>query len=80
MIDGLTRPENCGELSQRRKVLALLMRCGGCAMCVHRDRTVIAWGRSICGDGRKRSWPLCMKDGGKPSFTLDEATLQGRAG
>ena len=80
MIDGLTRPENCGELSQRRKVLSLLMRCGGCAMCLHRNRDVLAWGRSVCKVNPARAFPLCAKDGRQPAFELDESTLPGRVG
>ncbi len=72
LLGDLTRPENCAELRDRRKVLRLLTERGGCAFCQHRDPSVLAWGRSVCKANNARSFPLCMKDGRAPAFEMDE--------
>lgn len=76
LIDGLTRPENFGELSERRRIKALLVERGGCWACIHRDKTVLAWGRSVCQANNARSFPLCLKDGKAPAFEMDEAQVK----
>ena len=73
--DHLTRPENAAELAERRKILRRLTERGGCWACLHRDPTVLAWGRSVCSGNPSRAFPLCMKDGRSPAFELDEKQL-----
>lgn len=77
--DDLTRPENYSELHQRRRIAARIAQCGGCGMCLNRDREVMAWGRSVCQMDQKRSYPLCLKDGRAPGFQLDKDQLVGKA-
>lgn len=74
MIDGLTRPENCGELRDRRRILAILTRDGACAHCTQRLQ---AFGLTGCT--HELTFPLCTK-GRRPKFELDEQTLHRRAG
>ena len=62
-----TRPERAAEVSAARRVRAKVMRCGGCAMCVHR---VEGWGRAACGLEPARRFPECVRDDGT-GFTLD---------
>lgn len=76
LTPGLTRPENFGELAQRRRIKALLTERGGCWACLHRDPDVLAWGRSVCKANNRRSFPLCMKDGKAPAFEMDEAQVK----
>jgi hypothetical protein len=73
VIDGLTRPENCAELRDRRRVLSLLARCGGCALCTQR---IEGWGKVGCK--HESTFPMCTK-GRRPKFELDEAALKERA-
>jgi hypothetical protein len=75
LLGDLTRPENCAELAERRKIRRLLAQHGGCAFCLHRDHTVLAWGRSVCKVNHARSFPLCLKDGKAPAFEMDEAKI-----
>ena len=72
LIGDLTRPENCAELAERRKIKRLLVERGGCFACIHRDKDVLAWGRSVCKVNAKRSFPLCLSDGRAPAFEMDE--------
>lgn len=76
LIGDLTRPENCAELAERRRILRLLNGRGGCAFCQHRNRTALVWGRAVCGT-RDRGWPNCTTDGKAPAFLLDELQLRG---
>lgn len=72
MIEGLTRPENAGELRDRRRILSILTRDGACTHCTQR---VEGWGAAGCNHGL--TFPLCTK-GRRPQFELDEKTLPGR--
>lgn len=72
--DLLTRPEGYVEKRDRRRVLALLVRDGGCAHCVHRDHL---WGRAVCPRDAARMFPRCMNDQKTPAFELDETTIKG---
>jgi hypothetical protein len=72
----LTRPENCAELRDRRRIKALLVERGGCWACVHRDQEVMFWGRSVCKANNARSFPLCLKDNKAPAFEMDEAQVK----
>ena len=76
LIGDLSRPENCAELAQRRRIKALLLERGGCWACLNRDKAVLAWGRSVCKDNHARSFPLCAKDGRKPAFEMDEEQVK----
>ncbi len=76
LLGDLSRPENCAELAQRRRIKALLIERGGCAFCQHRDPSVLAWGRSVCTK-TGRAFPLCLHDKAKPAFELDEQQLKG---
>lgn len=75
-MTALSPPEHIADRRDRRRVLAILFRDGGCAHCVHRDPAVMAWGRSVCKADSARAFPLCTKDGRKPAFELDEDTLR----
>jgi hypothetical protein len=75
-IGDLTRPENCAELAKRRRILRMLVERGGCWACLHRDRSVMAWGRSVCSANAARSFPLCTKDRKAPAFALDEEQIK----
>jgi hypothetical protein len=77
LIGDLTRPENACELQQRRRIAARIAQAGGCALCVHRDPTVMVWGRSVCSTTAARAYPLCLKDGRAPAFELDHEQLKG---
>lgn len=72
----LSPPEHVADRVSRRRILALIVRDGGCAYCVHRDRSVMAWGRSVCSGNAARAFPLCTKDRQAPAFELDESTLR----
>lgn len=76
LLGDLSRPENCAELAQRRRIKALLVERGGCFACLHRDHAVQVWGRSVCKVSRARSFPLCTKDGRKPAFEMDEEQVK----
>jgi hypothetical protein len=76
LLGDLTRPENCAELRDRRRIKALLVERGGCWACIHRDTAVLAWGRSVCKANNRRSFPLCLKDGQEPAFEMDEAQVK----
>lgn len=76
LIGDFTRPENFTELAERRHIKRLLVERGGCWACLNRDREVMAWGRSVCKDNPKRSFPLCTKDGRKPQFEMDEEQVR----
>lgn len=76
LIGDLTRPENCAELAERRRIKALLVERGGCWACLNRDKEVLAWGRSVCKANPKRSFPLCAKDGKQPQFDMDEQQVR----
>lgn len=69
----LSPPEHVADRVSRKRILARLVRDGGCAHC--RARTE-AWDRAMCSGTAGRVWPLCMKDGQKPEFQLDEETLR----
>lgn len=73
MIEGLTRPENAGELRDRRRILSILARDGACTHCKQR---IEGWGKTGCS--RELTFPMCTK-GRRPLFELDEATLPRRA-
>lgn len=79
IVDGLTNPEDSAERQARRRVLAALKSCGGCAMCIHRDPNVMAWGRSVCSADASRTFPACTTDNAAPTFALDEKKLKERA-
>lgn len=72
LLGDLTRPENCAERAERRRILALLTERGGCWACLNRDKAVQVFGRSVCKANHARSFPLCTKDGRKPAFEMDE--------
>ena len=76
MDDPLTRPERFAQLGEARRYRREIFEKGGCAFCVHRDKAVLAWGRSVCAANNARSFPLCMKDGRAPAFELDQTTLK----
>jgi hypothetical protein len=78
LLGDLSRPENCAELAQRRRILRILNERGGCWACQLRDKTVMAWGRSVC-QTPKRAWPACTSDGKAPAFTLDPDQLKDMA-
>lgn len=71
LLGDLTRPENCAELRDRRRLLRALTDRGGCWACVHRNPEVMAWGRSVCKANAKRAFPLCTSDGQAPAFEAD---------
>ena len=76
LIGDLTRPENCAELAERRRILRVLNERGGCALCTQRNKAGLVWGRAVCHrDGR--TWPKCTQDGKEPAFTMDEDQLKG---
>lgn len=77
LLGDLSRPENCAELAQRRRIKALLIERGGCVFCLNRDTAVLGWGRSVCKANHARSFPLCTKDGQKPAFEMDEDQVKG---
>lgn len=71
----LTVPEHGCDRSQRQAIAERVKACGGCALCLERDRKVIGWGRSVCRkDGR--SFPQCATDNKTPAFALDEQQLK----
>lgn len=70
----MTKPETCVDRSQRKRIVAEINRRGGCACCVHRDKDREFWGLAFC-QSPSRTFPLCMKDGRKPGFELDEETI-----
>ena len=76
LIPGLTRPENFAERGERRRIVAKVTAAGGCAYCLNRDTSVLAWGRSVCTK-TGRAFPLCLHDKAKPAFELDEQQLKG---
>lgn len=78
IVDNLTNPEDSAERLARRRVLVQIKSCGGCAMCIHRDNDVLAWGRSVCSANASRIFPACTSDGAHPQFTLDESKLKER--
>lgn len=59
-LDDHTRPERFVEVHRAKDVRARIQRAGGCAFCLHRDREVDAWGRSICGLSPQRRFPGCI--------------------
>lgn len=73
-MDGLTRPEGYVEKRDRRRVVALLVKSGGCAYCTRR---VEGWGRFGCSVDE--TFPLCTK-GRRPRFELDDAKVKGVIG
>lgn len=73
LLGDLTRPENCAELRDRRRIVAKITQAGGCLYCVHRGAE--GWGRAVCTKAG-RAFPLCLHDKAKPAFTLDEAKLK----
>ncbi|TXH55156.1 MAG: hypothetical protein E6Q97_09390 [Desulfurellales bacterium] len=75
-MTALSPPEHIADRRARKRIVARLIRDGGCAYCIHRDRDVMGWGRSVCKANHARSFPLCTKDGRKPAFELDEDTLR----
>lgn len=75
LIGDLTRPENCAELAERRRILRVLNERGGCWACQLRDKTVLVWDRAIC-TVRDRAFPKCTEDGKAPAFELDEHQLR----
>jgi hypothetical protein len=78
ICDDLTNPEDSAEREKRRRILAELKAHGGCAYCVHRDLTSVAWGRYLCEAGFRRMFPNCTTDGKSPAFELDENKLKDR--
>lgn len=76
MPDDLTRPERSAQFAEARRHLRHVIERGGCPFCIHRDPTVIGWGRAVCQAAPKRAFPLCLKDGATPAFEVDETTLQ----
>jgi hypothetical protein len=77
LIGDLTRPENGAELRQRRAIADRVKACGGCALCLKRDRAVIGWGRSVCTTAG-RTFPQCATDEREPRFELDEQQIRER--
>lgn len=77
LCDELTTPEDSAERLARRRVLATITDKGGCSYCVHRDRDVMAWGRSVCSADQARAFPACTTDGRAPGFALDAERLKG---
>jgi hypothetical protein len=71
MGEPLTRPENYVDETMTKRKVAIVMRCGGCPVCIHR---VEGWGRVACDAGR--SYPLCMHTHGT-KFEPDHLKLQG---
>lgn len=67
MTEALTSPEYHLERIARKRIVAELIKCGGCQMCQHRHE----WTCTTTS----RSFPLCVKDGGNPGFLLDEETI-----
>lgn len=76
MDETLTRPERFAQLGEARRYMRDIYEKGGCAFCVHRDKAMLAWGRSVCASSSTRSFPNCMEDGRAPAFELDQTTLQ----
>ena len=74
LLGDLTRPENCAELAERRRILQKIKEHGGCYFCRNRDKESMAWGRALCST-RGRQWPTCTTDGKAPAFVLDEELL-----
>lgn len=72
----LSPPEHVADRRDRRRIVAQVVQAGGCGACLHRDRDVMGWGRSVCKPNPARAFPLCTKDGHKPEFSLDEETLR----
>lgn len=74
--DTYSRPERCAELRQARRIRDQIEARGGCALCRHRNRDVMAWGRSVCGLSPPRGFPHCVQrpENGR-TFALDEAAL-----
>ncbi|MGH8158386.1 MAG: hypothetical protein ACREPQ_09710 [Rhodanobacter sp.] len=72
MTEPLTRPENYVEETITKRLVATVMRCGGCPVCKNR---VEGWQRSAC-DTPGRTYPLCMKTPGA-HFDPDHDKLRG---
>ncbi len=70
MIDCLTRPENCAERRERRRILALLV-VDPCAHCTQRIE-----GLGMTGCTHTLTFPMCTK-GLRPKFELDQSTFKG---
>ena len=69
-MSDLTRPENCAERRDRKRILGMLAREGGCTYCKARET---AWGKAYCPLGQ--TFPLCTKKGGP--FELDHEAIAG---
>ena len=69
----LTRPEQYVEEGITKRKLAIVVRCGGCPVCVHR---VQGWDRFAC-DTLGRTFPLCMKTPGT-QFSPDHEAIAKR--
>ncbi|WP_426269173.1 hypothetical protein ACN9MB_13180 [Dyella kyungheensis] len=75
--DHLTGPERQAERAQAKRIRAQIYAVGGCGLCIHRDRSVQGWGRSIC-QIPGRIFPRCMHTQGK-QFQLDHEQLKGKS-
>lgn len=69
-----TSPERSAEYRICRRILAQVMKCGGCGMCLNRDRDRDAWDRGFCATPNQ-TFPLCLKTRGT-QFELDESTVK----
>ena len=70
----MTKPETCVDRSQRKRIVAEIVRRNGCAMCEHRDKAREFWDLAFCSRP-SRTFPLCMKDKREPEFKLDHDTI-----
>lgn len=75
LIGDLTRPENSAELRGGRRTAEKIKAAGGCPYCIHRDRSVMAWGRSVCFKAG-RVFPQCVGSQQYPAFEIDEQQLR----
>lgn len=70
----LTDPEAKVERGIRKRIVAKIVKCGGCGLCLNRDKDQDAWDRGFC-KVKGRTFPFCTK-AGEPSFQLDETRLK----
>ncbi len=66
----LWRPEQFAEREIAKEKRTKVLQCGGCRLCIHRDKSTDGWNISVCTDP-SRTFPACVDDTWTPAFELD---------
>lgn len=58
--DDYHRPERFAEFAAAREAAKRIRELGGCGACLHRNRSVSVFGRSICARVTGAAFPNCL--------------------